>query len=220
MSTKWSDGEVKYLIDNYSKMPAADVANHLGRSYQAVVYKAHSLKLQGFIYTKSACSHEGCDALTGARKEFCSKHYQRQYRQAPQVKKRNREHAAKHRSTLKGRFSALRGESRRRGLEFSMTFEQYQALWSEFSGCCYCCLAPIAHDGPCLDRLDNSSGYSVENCVLCCGFCNRLRGELLTPSETKEILSFLASSRGSKDVWAGYEFKTKKRSLRDKENNA
>jgi len=34
-----------------------------------------------------------------------------------------------------------------------------------------------------LDRKDNSLGYSVDNCVVCCGWCNRTKGDRFTYEE-------------------------------------
>ena len=34
-----------------------------------------------------------------------------------------------------------------------------------------------------LDRLDNSIGYTKENCVVCCPLCNGIRSNILTVNE-------------------------------------
>jgi hypothetical protein len=39
------------------------------------------------------------------------------------------------------------------------------------------------HTGYNLDRKDNSLGYSVDNCVVCCGSCNRTKGDCFTYEE-------------------------------------
>jgi 5'-deoxynucleotidase YfbR-like HD superfamily hydrolase len=39
------------------------------------------------------------------------------------------------------------------------------------------------HTGYNLDRKDNSLGYSVDNCVVCCGSCNRTKGDRFTYEE-------------------------------------
>lgn len=42
----WSDEELAYLRENYVKMPAKDIAIHLGRTYQAVIMRASKLGLR------------------------------------------------------------------------------------------------------------------------------------------------------------------------------
>lgn len=41
----------------------------------------------------------------------------------------------------------------------------------------------IKHTGYNLDRKDNNLGYSVDNCVVCCGWCNRTKGDRFTYEE-------------------------------------
>jgi hypothetical protein len=49
-----------------------------------------------------------------------------------------------------------------------------------------------------LDRKNNSKGYSVENCVVCCSLCNSIKGDMLTYEDMiilKEGLRKLSSSK-------------------------
>ena len=56
-----------------------------------------------------------------------------------------------------------------RNINFELTREQVQNLCE--SSCFYCgknrCLG--------IDRKDNNKGYTNDNCVPCCGFCNRMK---------------------------------------------
>ena len=53
-----------------------------------------------------------------------------------------------------------------------LTKEQFQELSSH--ECHYC-----GKDGPNgIDRVDNSIGYTFENCVPCCKHCNYVKGDL------------------------------------------
>lgn len=44
-----------------------------------------------------------------------------------------------------------------------------------------------------LDRKDNSLGYSRENCVVCCGDCNKLKGNRFSYEEMLELVPALHS---------------------------
>ena len=46
-----------------------------------------------------------------------------------------------------------------------------------------------------LDRLNNACGYIINNVVRCCSFCNYLRGDLLSPEETKAVVNLIMSMR-------------------------
>ena len=46
-----------------------------------------------------------------------------------------------------------------------------------------------------LDRKDNDLGYSVENCVVCCGDCNQMKGGRFNHSEFKRIGQLIRQMR-------------------------
>lgn len=48
-----------------------------------------------------------------------------------------------------------------------------------------------AYHGYRLDRMDNSVGYTKENCVVCCNLCNRIKGNQFTHDEMMEIGKFV-----------------------------
>lgn len=48
-------------------------------------------------------------------------------------------------------------------------------------------------------RLDNSKGYTSENVVPCCKECNMLRGNRLTPEETKVVTNALKQFRSKQN---------------------
>lgn len=84
-----------------------------------------------------------------------------------------RAHMRKHRVSLKGRFGRYRDGARVRGIEFSLTLEQFATFWQK--ACSYCGES-IKTIG--LDRLDNARGYCADNVVACCYFCNRMKMDL------------------------------------------
>jgi len=75
-------------------------------------------------------------------------------------------------------YGAYKRNARKVGREFSLTIEEAQSLFT--SACYYCLSEPstrvnqkveeLWYNG--IDRLDNSIGYTKENCVPCCKFCN------------------------------------------------
>ena len=74
----------------------------------------------------------------------------------------------------------------KRGLTFDLNKEQFKAL--VFSNCYYCGAVPnqvrkrATANGICvyngIDRLDNSKGYIISNCVSCCKLCNSMKSKL------------------------------------------
>jgi 5-methylcytosine-specific restriction endonuclease McrA len=74
--------------------------------------------------------------------------------------------------------------------EFKLTFEEF-IEFTKIDECHYCG-EPIKwakHSinvdgvGSNLDRKNNSQGYSKKNCVVCCGGCNRTKGDRFTYEE-------------------------------------
>lgn len=49
-----------------------------------------------------------------------------------------------------------------------------------------------------IDRLDNTKGYTPENSVACCKHCNSLKGDRLTPEETKAAAEAIKRVREQK----------------------
>lgn len=66
--------------------------------------------------------------------------------------------------------------AQKRGLVFCISVESFETLVR--SPCSYC--GKKHNDGLFggIDRVDNESGYLPNNCVPCCGECNRMKGKL------------------------------------------
>jgi len=77
-----------------------------------------------------------------------------------------------------GRFNA-----KKRGLSWELTVDQYRELISK--DCVYCGCSLYWQTGCSLDRIDNAKGYTMDNVLPCCNFCNKLRSNLLTVDETR-----------------------------------
>lgn len=83
-----------------------------------------------------------------------------------------------------------------RGLSWDLTLLVYASIISK--PCSYCdnSLGHVQKEtGAGLDRLDNSKGYTVDNVISCCGFCNSLRSDILTVEETKVAVEAILNLR-------------------------
>lgn len=78
------------------------------------------------------------------------------------------------------RFSQLRYMARKRKLEMTLTFTQWQAFQNDL---CYYCSGPLDPTGSGLDRIDNTQGYTETNVVACCGLCNKVKRDYFTIEE-------------------------------------
>ncbi len=99
----------------------------------------------------------------------------------------------------------------RRSLE--MTYEEF-VEFTKCSKCIYCerqlswSSKNIKENGLAynLDRIDNSKGYSVENCVPCCAECNFLRRDCLSHEEFLLLSSGLKAIRELRERKGGTEY--------------
>ncbi len=90
-------------------------------------------------------------------------HSNRKFRE--NAKRASRKHS---KTSLRARFTQYRGQARRKGREFALSFEEACALFER--PCAYCGLNPPLHNG--IDRVDNTKGYILTNVVPCCSECN------------------------------------------------
>ena len=104
------------------------------------------------------------------------KAYQRAYN------KTDRSKAAKKAQKIKvgARFAEGKRLAKKRGIAWSLTFEEFTVL--RLQSCQYCGF-PLPLWGHGLDRVDDFAGYSQSNVVPCCGDCNRIRGTGFTSEE-------------------------------------
>lgn len=92
---------------------------------------------------------------------------------------------------LKQRLAEFYAMSIERGLPWALDFEHAMALMA--SPCHYCgILEPGRFNG--LDRVDNAIGYTLENAVACCRWCNRAKGR----NSVEEFTAWLEWVKGSK----------------------
>lgn len=115
-------------------------------------------------------------------------------------------HTGKQRRSMKSRFNSYKQGAKKRNLNFNIPYSFFVKLVQ--GNCFYCgadpkpwgCIenaASLQKDSPNVkpedyvirfngvDRINPSKGYSEENCVTCCVYCNRAKSDL-SVSEFKE----------------------------------
>lgn len=77
----------------------------------------------------------------------------------------------KRKNTFDYKYKKYKYGAQKRGLEFSLTKEQFEFYWKKP---CYYCGSKIETIG--IDRKDNNIGYKIDNCIPCCWRCNKVKG--------------------------------------------
>lgn len=72
------------------------------------------------------------------------------------------------------RYQRYKDGAAKRGYVFELTIEQARAMFSV--PCMYCHYPPRGEFNG-IDRVDNSKGYTLDNCVPCCAWCNRAKSD-------------------------------------------
>ena len=106
----------------------------------------------------------------------------------------------KYRSTLSGRYNILRNGASRRGFELHISKEEYKIIMEKVDFNCFYCTCYVGA-GSALDRINNLGHYTLENVIVCCGECNKLRGARMTVEETLEIVKTLQKLRNTTNIW-------------------
>lgn len=76
-------------------------------------------------------------------------------------------------STPRGRFADYKSGARVRNISFDLTFDQFKTFWQVPCGYCSTEIETVG-----LDRIDNSLGYAIDNCISCCKTCNYMKSDL------------------------------------------
>ncbi len=136
------------------------------------------------------CGAEFPPMFSGKKKVYCSRiclkrHWRKmnpemdkaQQRRVREKRKNDPERYAIHKakenalhSSPLGRLQHYRSRAKKTNLEFLLTEEQFLSFWEKP---CHYCGEKINGIG--IDRIDNSKGYSIENCVPCCIDCNKMK---------------------------------------------
>ena len=73
------------------------------------------------------------------------------------------------RKPYKSVFNDRRAAAARRGIDWSLDFEECKQFWQQ--PCYYCGDSTTLN----LDRIDNTQGYHVDNVRPCCAVCNKMK---------------------------------------------
>ena len=99
-----------------------------------------------------------------------NQHYREQHREERTATQ------MKYAVTIAGRFTFGKTDAKRRGVEWLLTFEQYNSLLKE--GICTYCDSLLNQTGIGLDRIDNNKPYTIENVLASCWNCNNRKGRI------------------------------------------
>jgi hypothetical protein len=110
------------------------------------------------------------ESLLKKQKEERYQEYYKEYRQRPEVKERERERARRRAQTPKGRFRDICRGAKSRNIKVDITLDEYEKLY--YTKDCYYCGEKESSG---LDRLDNTIGYILDNCVTSCTWCNKMK---------------------------------------------
>ena len=73
-------------------------------------------------------------------------------------------------------YSKIKHNAKKRNKIFDLSFNEYKKLKN--SSCLYC--GELDTDSKCrtIDRINSSFGYTIDNCVPCCKYCNRMKSDM------------------------------------------
>lgn len=214
---RWTEEEVKFLIENYDNKSVDELSTILKKSVRALSVKATKLKLRrsrkqqsnfDLVYIKNMIK-SGCTIGDVARKmgthpdtlkSFCIRNnYNHLVDYGEQQDKTGWRVYKKGHSGLLRLYRTYETNAKKRNYEFSLSLVEFEELTKGL--CHYCNIEPNqefysgGHKSPHskyiyngIDRLDNTKGYSIDNCKSCCGTCNKMKMDLNREDFIKKIL--------------------------------
>lgn len=102
----------------------------------------------------------------------------------------SRAKAKRHAMTLKGKFTRHRAVAKTRGIDTTLTVEQFCILISIDT--CHWCGGKLLPTRAGFDRVDNNLPYTFENCVPCCRWCNNAKNTLTGPEFLQKVRAIAA----------------------------
>lgn len=108
---------------------------------------------------------------------MCQKHYNESRKDSGYMKI--------DREKITRRFTdSKRDAERYRGIIWTITLEEFTELNTKL---CHYCNNQLPRTRSGLDRKDNTKGYTIDNVVPCCTFCNHLKSDCFTYNEFLEF---------------------------------
>jgi hypothetical protein len=89
------------------------------------------------------------------------------------------------------RYWKLKRGASARGILLNIEHDKYNTIILENDNMCHYCTAILSSHGYALDRKDHTIGYTEDNVVTCCSFCNAFKLNYLTYDETKVMVAIL-----------------------------
>jgi hypothetical protein len=71
------------------------------------------------------------------------------------------------------KYSRIKSRAKIRGIQFNLSKDDFKSL-RKHSTCFYCGIAKLPFIT--IDRKNNNRGYTTDNCIQCCHWCNRTKG--------------------------------------------
>jgi hypothetical protein len=95
------------------------------------------------------------------------------------------------------KYGKSKSYAKSKGIPFLLTEVEYANF---IKNKCYYCQISISGHGINLDRINNDKkiGYTLDNVLTCCRFCNLIRNNLLTVEETKIAVEAIMDFRKKK----------------------
>lgn len=84
-------------------------------------------------------------------------------------KEYNKEYRERKRKDPAYQYRRIQRGAKTRGIDFALTYEEYETIWNK--PCFY-----SDDEATGLDRIDSDKGYTIDNVVPCCAFCNYAKG--------------------------------------------
>lgn len=96
--------------------------------------------------------------------------------------------------TINGRYLYCIRTSKKRKIAFSLTKSQFTELINKL---CHYCVGMFPGTNTCygIDRKNNLLGYTYENCLPCCGTCNKIKNNFLSVEETEVAVKAIMKLR-------------------------
>lgn len=121
-------------------------------------------------YCSHSCKNKDWKQNNKARVRSTTDKYYAKIKADPILWEVHKARGRKSRHTIKGRYRNYARKACERGYEFRLTLEEFKTFWQKE---CYYCGETNKEVG--IDRVDNSVGYTLENCVPSCRDCNVLK---------------------------------------------
>jgi hypothetical protein len=97
------------------------------------------------------------------------------------------------------KYGRLKYTAAQRGLTLTISQDEYEALTKHAS--CHYCGGPIEETGSGIDRKDNALGYSIDNVVPSCRWCNVVKNDRYSYEEMVRLGSVVGEIHRARGAW-------------------